>query len=263
VGPVDADTFAPGRGGTDQLAAAGATVVAWLATREIAVVGTRAVSPADSALGRLALVLGDNYPTLAELHAAIRHGLMTGREVRLDLSRRRAGEVATITHACRLLNRHALLSAVQYDPGRGLLIVTPQRLGAAVHFFTGGWFERYVAQRAVMLAVEAGVIVDRLENARLRLPDGRATEVDLLLVAAGRLVWVECTTGPYQPVLGRCADLRCRLGLPGERAILVVLGLPEELAIQLTALYPLTIVSERMLPAALQNGWRATSQDGG
>jgi hypothetical protein len=222
-----------------------AATAAWLAERGVTLTGWRRERPADAVYDALALTLGDQFDDLAGLHAAIRRQLASGRPVTLRLADHGPRTISAITGYCARLERYAFLADYTYHRASKTLRITPQRLGHVTSFFTGGWFERYVHLKLTAVLAEAGAADACLANVGLELPDGRGYELDLFGLPGGAPLWVECKTGDYAQHVGRYGALQRRLGLPPARLGLVVLGLADGLARQISAVHGLTVTNER------------------
>jgi len=69
-------------------------------------------------------------------------------------------------------------------------------------------------------------------------------ELDLLFLVDNQPLWVECKTGDYQAYIAKYSNARKLLGIPKPRAILVILGIPDDLTTHLTNLYDITVANE-------------------
>ena len=58
---------------------------------------------------------------------------------------------------------------------------------------------------------------------------------------------IECKSGEFRPLIAKYTGLAKRLGLPKDRFVLCVAGLPEEQANGLSSMYDITMVSEKGL----------------
>ena len=103
---------------------------------------------------------------------------------------------------------------------------TVNQVGNPKNFQTGKSLEIYVA----------GILTEKIEqsekpgcvihNMQVVLPDGAEAELDVLAAHGRKLLWVEAKTGELTPFLSRYDKIRKYLGLPPERALVVVAGCP-------------------------------------
>lgn len=83
-----------------------------------------------------------------------------------------------------------------------------------------------------------------LLNPQIAFPNGDDFELDLLFLIDGQSLWVECKTGDYQAYIAKYAETRKLLAVPKSRAVLVILGIPDDLTVNLTHLYDITVANE-------------------
>jgi hypothetical protein len=216
----------------------------WLATKGIAVRNYREQSAADTILDQVAVFLGERFERLSRVHDSIRRSLSTGSSFTLNLSGVSQAEIADTTQFCTMLKSYALLSSYKYDKHTKTIYAVPQRIGRVINFFTGGWFERFVYQRIHSLLSQNELEFTNLLNPQITLSNGDDFELDLLFLVDRLPLWVECKTGEYQAYIAKYSDARKILSVPKQRAILVILGIPNDVATNLTHLYDMTVVNE-------------------
>ncbi len=225
------------------------SLVDWLASRHITVKNYRQEQATDEILDRLATFLGERFDSVQTFHDQIRRTLSTGGNVTLNLSSASQAEIGNTTQLCSWLHKYAFLSAYHYNNDQKNLYASPQRVGKVINFFNGGWFERFVTLQVSGFLAERGWEAAHLANPRITLPNGDDFELDLIYLVENKPLWLECKTGDYQAHVKKYAEVRPILDIPEARAILVILGISDSLASQLTSLYKITVANERTLLA--------------
>lgn len=220
----------------------------WLIAKGITVKNYREQSAADTVFDQLAIFLGERFENLARVHESIRRSLSTGSSFTLNLSSSRQEEIADSTQFCTMLSSYAFLSSYKYNKYTKTIYAVPQRVGKVINFFTGGWFERYIYLRILSLLSQSRLEFTCLLNPQITFPNGDDFELDLLFLVDGQPLWVECKTGDYQAYIAKYSDARKLLSIPKSRAILVVLGISNDLTANLTHLYDITVANETNFP---------------
>lgn len=216
----------------------------WLIAKGITVKNYREQSAADTVFDQLALFLGERFKNLSRVHEFIRRSLSTGSSFTLNLSSSRQEEIADSTKFCTMLSSYAFLSSYKYNKFTKTIYAAPQRVGKVINFFTGGWFERYIYLRILSLLSQNRLEFTCLLNPQITFSNGDDFELDLLFLIDGQPLWVECKTGDYQVYIAKYSDARRLLSIPKSRAILIILGIPNDLTASLTNLYDITVANE-------------------
>lgn len=196
----------------------------WLQTQGARVLRTG--GPHEEAMAPVALQFGDYYEDLRALHQCIRRSHKLGRQVQFSLGKATAERVSRCLSFARTLEQEALLLDVEYDEQTKVLTASPSADSRVQRFHDGLWFELYVTGKARQLAQDMGLLADLSVNMEIRTPKGLTREIDVLLWVRDAPVLVECTTGAYTNHAKRLHGLAGELGLPTERAMLVLLSAP-------------------------------------
>lgn len=216
----------------------------WLTARGITVKNYREPgTAADTVFDQLAIFLGERFENLSRVHECIRRSLSTGSSFTLNLTSSSQAEIADSTQFCTMLHSFAFLSSYRYNKYTRTIYAIPQRVGKVINFFTGGWFERYIYLRILSLLSQDRVEFTCLLNPQIAFSNGDDFELDLLFLIDNQPLWVECKTGDYQAYIAKYSDARKLLGIPKSRALLVILGIPDNLTANLTSLYDITVVN--------------------
>ncbi len=211
-----------------------------------------ALAEREKVLTRLALFLGDRYSTLEKLYERLKQSLSQKRQFELSLSEASPEEIANTTQFCTLLKQYALLTSYRYKSEDRLLQAKANPEGWVQNFLTGGWLERYVAEKARRVLRSKNLPHEVGMGYQVTLPNGEAMELDLLVGVGERVYWLEAKTGDFQAHIPKYVALRKALGLAPKEAFLVVLGLDPSRAKELSALHGLTVVGHGDFQQAFQ-----------
>ncbi len=156
----------------------------------------------DDRLEEIALYMGKRYSDIAPLLLAIKANLRTGFNFSLDFASCSAASAKIIDKLCRALYEIAFLDEYRYLGYPDFKVqARASTIGIAHNFFSGFWFERYIAQEtvAIIKAVrnEFNLEADNFEiirNAKL-MCQGIPRERDLLISCADQYYWLECKSG--------------------------------------------------------------------
>ncbi|GGM94473.1 hypothetical protein GCM10007092_04710 [Thermus composti] len=206
----------------------------------------------ERVLTRLALYLGDRYPSLERLYERLKQSLSTKRQFELSLSEAPPEEIANTTQFCTLLKQYALLTSYRYKSEDRLLRAKASTEGWVQNFLTGGWLERYVAEKLRKLLRSRNLPHEVAQGYQVTLPNGEAMELDVLVRVGERVYWFEAKTGDFQAHIAKYAGLKKVLGLSARESFLVLLGMDKARAKELSALHGLTVVNQANFVEAFQ-----------
>lgn len=198
----------------------------------------------EKVLTRLALFLGDRYPSLEKLYERLKQSLSTKRQFELSLSEASQEEIANSTQFCTLLKQYALLTSYHYKSEERRIRAKASTEGWVQNFLTGGWLERYVAERLKKFLRSKNLPHELAVGYQVTLPGGDSMELDVLLRVGERVFWFEAKTGEFQAHIAKYAGLKKVLGLTQKESFLVLLGMDKARAKELSALHGLTVVNQ-------------------
>ncbi|MDM7324466.1 MAG: hypothetical protein P3W93_005630 [Thermus sp.] len=198
----------------------------------------------EKVLNRLALFLGDRYPSLEKLYERLKQSLSTKRQFELSLSEASQEEIANSTQFCTMLKQYALLTSYHYKSEERHIRAKASTEGWVQNFFTGGWLERYVAERLRKFLRSKNLPHEVAVGYQVVLPNGDTMELDVLVRVGERFFWFEAKTGEFQAHIGKYGGLRKVLGLSAKGSFLVLLGMDKARAKELSALHGLTVVNQ-------------------
>lgn len=220
--------------------------IAWFASRNITVEKHDLLkSENDAIINHLSLHLGKYYNSLSPIYKLLKSKAISGEELIWNLRNKPEKDVSHITNFCALLHRNFFFSTYNYSKTTKNLKATVQKRGEIRNFFTGLWFERFIYQAVSQTIINQGLNFACLVNPHIQLTDEYKFELDLFFLIEGQPLWIECKTGrEYNAHLPKYSQLRDKLKIPKERAFLVVLGLAEARAANLTNFWGMTVTNQ-------------------
>jgi hypothetical protein len=217
-------------------------IIDWFKSRNINVESYQEPQPVDSIFDQIAIFLGQRYSTLKLLYKKIKINMPEGRRFTFRLTE---NEINDCTNFCKLLNEKSFLSQYRYLASEKLMIVTPQTNPLMINFITGEWFERFVYYRICNLLAEYSREFIDLRQIVGSFKDSTDFELDIFFWVDNQPLWVECKSGQdYNAYLTKYSKkYRKLLGVPKERAFLVIADLTDEQTIDYTNLWDITVVN--------------------
>lgn len=158
----------------------------------------------DEQLDDIAYFMGKNYKDVAELLTQVKLNLRSGANFVIDLGVVSAPSRQIIYKLCSALYEMAFFDEYKRSDYPGYRInLRANNIGIVHNFFSGFWFERYVAQEVIKVvkefAQEINISVEDFElirNVRILCENGQiARERDLLCYFNGEHYWFECKSG--------------------------------------------------------------------
>lgn len=198
----------------------------------------------EKVFSRLALFLGDRYPSLERLYDKIKWSLSTKRQFELSLAEATQEEIANSTQFCTLLKQYALLTSYHYKSEDRLIRAKASTEGFVQNFLTGGWLERYIKEKVTKALRSKNLPHEIALGYQVVLPGGEPMELDLLVMVQGRVFWFEAKTGEFQAHIAKYIRIRKLLGLRPQEAFLVLLGVEKARAKELSALHEITVTTQ-------------------
>lgn len=192
-----------------------------LEARGLAVKGLAFATEEDKPLYQLAWYLGKRHSVLRDLLHKIKRAMNDGLSFSHDIGNLGSEKISTHCQFASLALEQHLLRDSQYtrSPRRTLRVLC-SRDPVALNFFSGAWLERYLEETLRRCQPH---IREVCRSVQVTLPTGEDFELDLVAKdKAGRLLWIEAKTGEYSGFLPKYARIRNLLGLPVDRAVLVL-----------------------------------------
>ncbi|NJN81263.1 MAG: hypothetical protein HC802_02545 [Caldilineaceae bacterium] len=216
----------------------------WLTAKGITVRNYHERNAADIVYDQMARFLGERFGNVSRVYEYIKRSLSTGKSFSLNLASSSQNEIADSTQFCDMLSKHAFLASYNYNKKSKTIYANPQRDGKVINFVNGGWFERYAHLSVCTLLKRQNLAYTCLFNPQISFQNGDDFELDLIFLIDNQPLWLECKTGEYAAYITKYSDVRKVLSVPKERAILILLGIEDELTINLTHLYGMTVANE-------------------
>lgn len=222
----------------------------WFSEHDFTLKDVRIPQDVDGIYDRLAIELGEKFDMLSGVYEVIKRYVNSGNYFHYQLQEHKPEDISVIVNYCCKLTRYAFLrskykSSNPYNRRNRTIAAAPQRNGKVVNFFTGGWLERYVYRQICNLMEIVKVPYHAVVNPQISSENGDANELDILFLVNKQPLWIECKTNNYQDHIQKYADLRKRMNIPRDQAMLVVLGLDDKLAADLTDIWGLTVLNEK------------------
>ncbi len=203
-----------------------------------------------------ARMLGDGLGLFGELIDRVSFAYRKGHSsVFLELGRLAQVDAKAITQLCRELYSHTFFSRYYYQKPEKTVRVTLQTAPAIRRFFEGGWFEWYVLLQTLDALKAANVNqFSCARGVKVTFPNEDLHELDVMVLpAGGSPICVECKSGEFRRDIEKYLRLRKRLGLNRQNFIICAADLTDEQATGLSAMYELTFLNLRLLPAHLKS----------
>jgi hypothetical protein len=199
----------------------------------------------DSIFDQIAIFLGQRYSTLKPLYKKIRINMPEGSRFSFRLADKSATEINDCINFCKLLNEKSFLSFYRHLPSEKLMIITPQTNPLMINFINGDWFERFVYYQTCTLLSEHNLEYIDLRQIVGTFSNGADFELDLFFLVDNQPIWIECKSGQdYNAYLTKYSKkYRKLLGIPKERAFLVIADLTDEQTTDYTNLWDITVVN--------------------
>lgn len=223
-----------------------APIIQWLESLEITVSNYYQSQAYDYIYDHLTISLGENYEYLDKLYQKIKRRLSNGNNFQLSLIGKNQREIYVNTSFCSQLYEYAFLTSYRYSSNNKTIFASPNRTGQAINFFSGQWFERFVYLKVSQLLSQQSLSYQYLLNPEILTPDSNNFELDIVFFIEEEPLWIECKTGQYQNYINKYSLFRQTLKISKEKSFLVILGISDRLASELTEMYDLMVSNEKL-----------------
>lgn len=219
----------------------------------------------DQRIDSIAYYMGSNYRRLYPLLSAIKIHLASGSSFSIDLGKASTPSTKQMDTLGRALYEIGFLDEFKcwgYPDYK--LQARAFNMGPIYNFFSGFWFERYIAQiteRVVrQYMVESGLDLHTLEIVRnAKLVSGpKLRERDVLVLFGDRFYWIECKSGDYVDSIASYEQYAAHYRLPAENTFLVYLH--EKPSYHRSSTSGMHICSSVAFPSKLREVLRASWQ---
>lgn len=197
----------------------------------------------------VAMSIGGNPALLKEVVERIRWAQQKEHaSATIPLTRKSPAEAQAISAFCQQLYDFSFVAKCFHNrPENNVRLILQSAPGIRA-FFNGEWLEWFALMTALNYARERNKRVSCARNLSIALQNDDRYELDVFMLIDGKLpVCIECKTGEFRQNIDKYLTVRKRLGLDGKQFIMCVVGLSDEHAKGLSAMYDLSFVSERDL----------------
>ncbi len=237
------------------------SIIEYLQNRNIKVIQyhhplTENEKKADAALDKLALFMGNNFDLIKDVYQRLKASLNNGSLITLNISHYPPQKISAVTQFLKnLKEKFSFLSLYNYKPSPTFqLTFQINRVSNALNFLSGGWFERYVKSVILNHLNKNGIPVQVLMNAKIVLPDGRDSELDIFLQIQDHFFWIETkTSSDHARLIERYSSLKRQLGIDDQHCALVILDISEQNARIQSGMYGLNLFNIRQINSKLIN----------
>ena len=172
--------------------------------------------------------------------------------VTIQLARKSPAEVHAISAFCQQLYDFSFVAKCFHNRPENNVRLILQTAPGIRDFFNGEWLEWFALMTALNYARERSKRFSCARNLSITLQNDDSYELDVFMLIDGKTpVCIECKTGEFRQNIDKYLGLRKRLGLDGKQFIMCIVGLSDEHAKGLSAMYDLSFVSERELATHL------------
>lgn len=202
----------------------------------------------------VAVLIGGNYHDLSFLCSQIKYNQSKGFEtVKIDLSKKSASEIKTITTFCKVLYDYSFVAKYFQSKKEKEILLTLQKAPNIRYFFNGVWMEWFVFIKLLEFFQEKEMSPACIRSLQITFAGGEANEIDIfVLTEKGIPIFIECKSGEFRHDIDKYLSLRKRLKINKNQFIICVFGLSQEQAAGLTSMYNLTFVNEASVITHIQ-----------
>lgn len=200
----------------------------------------------DAIFNQLANFLGDRYLILAKFYEVLKRHISMHKKLTFRLNKQEDNkEIAIVTQFCTLLYKYALLKTYHYDKTNKIIYAMPSDLGHIKNFLTGGWLERYCYKQIKKHLHQHKIAYEIFTNIEIVLKNKEEFELDIVVFAAEKVLWIECKTKDYQAYIAKYSQMRNLFSLDKQDVILIIPELEPESAQELSALFNITLANQQ------------------
>jgi stress response protein SCP2 len=226
-----------------------APIVAWLQRKNIQAEVNESAMDTSGFFDEIALELGDNYELLKRVSDTVKRR-QQGKydKAYIDLSRDNPETIKSVQKFCQQLYDYAFAAKYFYINKDKKAVLHLQAATKIINFFNGEWLEWYAVMKIAELCHERKIDFSCTRNMKINLPnDNSRYEVDVFFLIDNLPLFIECKSGEYREFIDKYTRLRKKLAIPKPYFLMLVLGMNDEQAKGLTAMFDITFVNEKML----------------
>ncbi len=221
-------------------------IVEWFQQKQIQIEVDQKATDTTGFFDEIALSLGNQYDLLQEITDKIKRVQAKGyTNVKFTLASKSQKEVKAITSFCQQLYEYSFVAKYFYLKKDKIIYLNLQSSPTIKNFFTGEWMEWYVFIKTLEYFRDKQLSTSCLRSLIVTFPNEDSHELDVFFLVNNRIpICIECKTGEFREHIDKYSKLRKRLHLDKNQFFLCVVGLSQEQARGLTAMYDITFVNE-------------------
>jgi hypothetical protein len=226
-------------------------LTAFLEEKKITINKITPPQASDVLFNQLASFIGSRYSLVRPFLEKIRANLSNSTRFTLSMRNFPQRSVSSICQLGKWLYDTALLEDYDYKKSPVFLITAKASTnGTAINFYSGTWFERYIALLMEKVLnqfteeMEIALSYHIFKNIQIVMPNGDFFELDIVAIVNDELVfWVECKSGDYQAHINKYATFAKEHDFEPTSVFLALCEIPQNTATYLTELYAINIAS--------------------
>ena len=157
-----------------------------------------------------------------------------------------------ISDFCQALYDYSLVAKCFHNRQEDNIRLILQNAPTVRDFFNGAWLEWFALMKVMTYAKARGKRFSCARNLNISFPNGDSFELDVFILLDGNIpLCIECKTGEFRQNLDKYIALRKRLALNGKQFVMCVMGMSEESAKGLCAMFDLNFTGQDRLTEAL------------
>lgn len=208
----------------------------------------------DEALDKMAMFMGKNFEYIKDVYQRLKSTLNSGHVISMNIRHYPPKKISTVTQFLKnLKDTFSFLNVYNYKSSPTFQLTyqinhTPE----ALNFLSGGWFERYVKSVIIQDLTRKNISYQLMMNAKIVLPDGKDSELDIFFQVQDQFFWIETkTSSDHGRLIEKYSSLKNQLGIDDNHCALVILGINERNAQVQSGLYNINLFNIRQVETKL------------
>jgi len=190
--------------------------------------------------------IGDKYEYIKDFLKSVKKSLNTGIPVKMYMKDFPEQKIAYICQLALNLHNIAFLKNYRYlNSPKFILYADPLREPLVINFINGKWLENYLILKIRDILNEMGLTegkdFDLLQSIQVKLPNAKNFELDILFKIIDKIFWFEAKTGEYQQYIHKYSEVSKLLGIPQDRAFMVITEITPTGADTVSTLFNMTV----------------------
>ena len=199
-----------------------------------------------TSLDTISKFIGDKHEYIKDFLKKLKKSLNTGNPIRIYMKDYPEEKITYICQLASNLYSIAFLKEYKYSKSpKYILYADPLREPLVINFINGKWLEDYlvlkIKENLDKEGFVEGVDYDYLQNIKIKLPNGNNFELDVLFKINDEIFWFEAKTGDYQQYVHKYSKISNLLGIPQNRAFMLITEITSAGAEAVTSLFNMTV----------------------